>query len=466
MFLAVDMFTGYIQLAPLKSRSAEDLITAVLETIIRPFSIPKYFRCDSETAMFSSYEFHAFMEPLGIKFLPCSTGAPWSNGAAERAVQTIKSGLRKFILQEHAIKNWDEYIHFFTSSHNKSTSVYGFAPEELHFGFSNPTHADLFQLWPDCQNQEMYMEKILPSAIEARKIARERQEKAVKDKITYRNKGLKKKIFRPGQIVIQRQLQLATGPGKAMQPKYQGPYVIIEIDKDESSALIEHMHSGQQVRAHFSNISLLNFLPQYHKAPARYEEQLLEFLPEKYSFKKYYPKSISKPIRPISSDGNIETADDRQSSSSMEVNVSIDQDSNLAPTPSTENSARTAERPRKRKTKVQISDLNPTQSIQAADSNPTPSTPLSQIQSTSKDTIIMPSILKTKAHSNNVEKENCDQIIMPQILTNKRQLQQVKPSILMPSILNQNPSNSNSDLPAIPQRRSSRNKKPPDKLRF
>jgi hypothetical protein len=78
----------------------------------------------------------------------------------------------------------------------------------------------------------------------------------------------------------------------------------------------------------------------------------------------------------------------------------------------------------------------------------------------------MPSILKAKAHSNNVEKENCDQIIMPQILTNKRQLQQVKPSILMPSILNQNPSNSNSDLPAIPQRRSSRNKKPPDKLRF
>jgi hypothetical protein len=139
----------------------------------------------------------------------------------------------------------------------------------------------------------------------------------------------------------------------------------------------------------------------------------------------------------------------------MEVNVSIDQDSNPASTSSIKDSARTVERPRKRKTKVQISD-----------SNPTPSTPLSQIQSTSRDTILMPSILKTKAHSNNVEKENCDQIIMPQILTNKRQLQQVKPSILMPSILNQNPSNSNSDLPAIPQRRSSRNKKPPDKLRF
>jgi len=34
------------------------------------------------------------MEPLGIKFLPCSVGAPWSNEAAERAVQTIKLGVR------------------------------------------------------------------------------------------------------------------------------------------------------------------------------------------------------------------------------------------------------------------------------------------------------------------------------------------------------------------------------------
>ncbi len=97
------MFTGYIQLAPINSRSATDLIEAILQTIIRPHGIPKYFRCDSETAMFSSYEFHAFMEPLGIQFLPCSIGAPWSNGAAERAVQTIKLGVRKFVQQENAV---------------------------------------------------------------------------------------------------------------------------------------------------------------------------------------------------------------------------------------------------------------------------------------------------------------------------------------------------------------------------
>ena len=87
LFVAVDMFTGYIQLKALKSRKAEELIEAVRSTIIVPFGIPKFFRCDNESAMANSSEFHKFMEPLGINFLPCSTASPWSNGAAERAVQ-------------------------------------------------------------------------------------------------------------------------------------------------------------------------------------------------------------------------------------------------------------------------------------------------------------------------------------------------------------------------------------------
>ncbi len=85
------------------------------------------------------------MEPLGINFLPCSTASPWSNGAAERAVQTIKKAIRKFSQQENIENDWDEKLHYFTSAHNKSTSVYGYAPEQLHFGFANPAFTDLIK---------------------------------------------------------------------------------------------------------------------------------------------------------------------------------------------------------------------------------------------------------------------------------------------------------------------------------
>ncbi len=81
-------------------------------------------------------EFHKFMEPLGINFLPCLTASLWSNGATERAVQTIKGAIQKFSQQENSEDDWDEYLHHFTVAHNQSTSVYGYAPEQLHFGFS------------------------------------------------------------------------------------------------------------------------------------------------------------------------------------------------------------------------------------------------------------------------------------------------------------------------------------------
>ena len=83
----------YIQLAPLKSPKARDLIEAVRQTIICPFAIPKYIRSNSKTAMFNYNEFFSFIDPLGITFLPSS------NGAAERAVQTIKFGAKEIVKQ-------------------------------------------------------------------------------------------------------------------------------------------------------------------------------------------------------------------------------------------------------------------------------------------------------------------------------------------------------------------------------
>jgi hypothetical protein len=294
IFLAVDMFTGYVTLAPLKQRTTVDIINAILTSIIQPFTTPKYFRCDSETAMFSSKDFYSFMEPLGIKFLPCSIGAPWSNGAAERAVQTIKLGLRKFVQQEHFHKNWDDYLHFYSSAHNKSTSVYGYEPEALHFGFTNPSPNELFQLWPNSENPHEYITHIVPIAEKARQDTFNKRQKAMASQLTYRNKDKSSKTFKLGQVVLQRVLQLATGPGKSLQPSYTGPYTIVELDPDGSSALIEHLHTSTQVRAHFSNLEHLNYLPNYQKHPDNYDQQFLQFLPEKFSVDKYYDKPKTK----------------------------------------------------------------------------------------------------------------------------------------------------------------------------
>jgi hypothetical protein len=61
------------------------------------------------------------------------------NGAAERAVQMIKN-IRTFSQQENVGDKWDDYLHFFESAHNISTSIaypddqaIGRGRHQLHF---------------------------------------------------------------------------------------------------------------------------------------------------------------------------------------------------------------------------------------------------------------------------------------------------------------------------------------------
>ncbi len=55
--LAVDLFTGYIQICPMPDRRTETLIEAIRKTIIKPFGIPKFLRSDNEPGLWTSNEF-------------------------------------------------------------------------------------------------------------------------------------------------------------------------------------------------------------------------------------------------------------------------------------------------------------------------------------------------------------------------------------------------------------------------
>jgi hypothetical protein len=118
IILAVDSFTGYINLAPLKSRNTENIMEALRNTDFNPFQIPHIIRCNNETAMANSKEFAKYMQDLNVLFEPTSIAVPWANGAAERVVQTIKAGMRKFLMQEQLHDSWDKYVPFFTDEHN------------------------------------------------------------------------------------------------------------------------------------------------------------------------------------------------------------------------------------------------------------------------------------------------------------------------------------------------------------
>ena len=276
--LAVDLFTGYIQICPMKDRTTPELIAAIDKTIVKAFGNPKFLRSDEEPGLFNSKEFYDYLQPLGIKFIPTSVGAPWANSTAERSVKTIKDAARNFLLQEKADPDWEDYVNYFTSAHNKSISVYGFSPEYLLFGHTNPNPNDLIQFWPNTDSHSEYAEKIIPIAQKGREIASKRAEQKREKNRTYKNVNRVKKVFQLGQIVGHRQLQVATGSAMSMKPRFTGPYTVEEILPDGSSAIIQHMHTGHVMKAHYSNLKLISYHPAGNRVHTNFDNDLQETL--------------------------------------------------------------------------------------------------------------------------------------------------------------------------------------------
>jgi hypothetical protein len=185
-------------------------------------------------------------------------------------------------------------LHFFVSAHNKSTSIYGFSPEQLHFGFSNPAITDLIEIWPKTIDQQDYAKQIFSQIEKARHTAREKAKAWNKTNITYRNQKGQDKKFSPGQIVLHHQLQVSTGSGSTLKPLFTGPYIVNSIDKDKSSASLEHLHTGREISAHFTNIKIFHFDPSQSRLPQDFNEQIVKLFLEKYSFAYYHPRSVEK----------------------------------------------------------------------------------------------------------------------------------------------------------------------------
>jgi len=223
--------------------------------------------------------------------VPTSSASPWTNGAAETAVKTIKQNLRKWSQQEH-LKDWSKELHLLTQAHNSSTSVYGFLPEELHFGFKNPRKTDLVHLWPEADSPDKYAQIVFEKAEKARSIARQRSARRNAQVNALKNKTRATKHFKLGELVLHRQLQVSTGSGGALKPKFTGPYVIQSIDKDDSSATLLHLYTNREIRAHYTNLQPFAFNPAVNRLPDSFDEEIWKLFPDKYSVLKYHPQTL------------------------------------------------------------------------------------------------------------------------------------------------------------------------------
>ena len=129
MFLIVmDAHSKWLEAFAVKSSSSSAVIHC-LRALFARFGMPDTLVSDNGTG-FISEEFKEFLQLNGIRHVTSSPYYPASNGLAERAVQIIKSGLRK--MREGSVGDCLARVLFsYRTTPHSTTAV---TPAELMFG--------------------------------------------------------------------------------------------------------------------------------------------------------------------------------------------------------------------------------------------------------------------------------------------------------------------------------------------
>ncbi|UYV65502.1 K02A2.6-like [Cordylochernes scorpioides] len=135
--IVVDACTKWIEAIPVPNTSTKEIIEQ-LRCLFARFGIPRTLVSDNGTG-FTSEEFRQFMTRNGIRHLRTAPFHPSSNGLSERAVQTIKTGLKK--VQQGSISQ--RLAEILLGYRRTPIASIGKSPSEMMLGHNIRSHLDL-----------------------------------------------------------------------------------------------------------------------------------------------------------------------------------------------------------------------------------------------------------------------------------------------------------------------------------
>ena len=145
--VAVDAHSKWLEAVTVPTTSSQATIK-VLRTMFATHGLPELIVSDNGTS-FTSLEFEEFTKRNGIRHITTAPYHPASNGLAERAVQTLKEGLRKMVDGDMDTRLARILYRYRMMPHTTT----GVSPAELLMGRKLRSHLDLLQ--PDMSSHVM-----------------------------------------------------------------------------------------------------------------------------------------------------------------------------------------------------------------------------------------------------------------------------------------------------------------------
>ena len=226
--ILVDHNSKWVSAVPIKNKTSKSMVDAVRERIL-PFlpRCPTKILTDNGTE-FSSREFNQLLEEFGIQHVYTTPYRPQSNGCIERVNRTIGSFLRSL----DACSDW---THKLTSAvmvyNNTLHQAIGMAPSAYLLGKSHEA-ADLPAVSTDIKQFWKYGHS-------------------------------KYDAFEVGQSVIRKIPVKGHCTISKFKDKYDGPYKVVKVNRNELTYVIEHLEQSGTCRVHHSQLGPWVDPPEY-----------------------------------------------------------------------------------------------------------------------------------------------------------------------------------------------------------
>lgn len=132
VLIIVEAFSKWVELVPLQELTAAKVAAAFRERVLARFGRPVEVVTDNGSEY--KAEFDELLKEQGIEHRHTSAAHPEANGLAERTVQCMKRGLRKYV-QTEGVAAWDEHLPTIESGYRFTVqSATGHSPYFLLYG--------------------------------------------------------------------------------------------------------------------------------------------------------------------------------------------------------------------------------------------------------------------------------------------------------------------------------------------
>src|SRR5687767_3298835 len=217
----MDYFSRWPEAKALKSANAEEVARFLYEEIICRFGAPKKIQSDQGTH-FVNELIRKLTDKFRIKHSLSSPYHPQSNGLVERFNKTLCEGIAKVA---ENIMDWDHYIQpVLFAFRTKELRISNKSPYMLVYGREPTMVMDETRSYSMIERLLQITEKV-PQLREAARRAIKKSQDDLEKK--FQNK--REVIFQKGQLVWYYDKAKAMRHDTKLQPKWRGPYQIIEV---------------------------------------------------------------------------------------------------------------------------------------------------------------------------------------------------------------------------------------------